>query len=178
MAGGGRLVVQRRRHLLVGLAFNLNVPIFPLGFVLQSQSHHLWQACISAFEALVQLVLLCLRCQFCHRHGSHVLKLTQLCDNLGVTYSTFKMLSMKQPLCFVLQALGFHCCRQGVALSCRHIAGCRNEWADSLSHNITPQNFSPCLRCKINVRAHRGKPNGPKCAHLFSLTCCPCVSTL
>ena len=38
-AGGGRLVVQRRRHLLVGLAFNLNVPIFPLGFVLQS--HHL-----------------------------------------------------------------------------------------------------------------------------------------
>ena len=73
-----------------------------------------WQACISAFEALVQLVLLCLRCQFCHRHGSHVLKLTQLCDNLGVTYSTFKMLSMKQPLCFVhfvLQALGFHCCR-------------------------------------------------------------------
>ena len=63
-----------------------------------------WQACISAFEALVQLVLLCLRCQFCDRHGSHVLKLAQLCDNLGVTYSTFKMLSMKQPLCFVLQA--------------------------------------------------------------------------
>ena len=95
-----------------------------------------WQACISAFEALAQLVLLCLRCQFGDRHGSLVLKLAQLCDNFGVTYSTFKMLSMKQPLCFVLQALGFHCCRQGVALSCRHIAGCRNEWADSLSHNI------------------------------------------
>ena len=114
-AGGGRLVVQRRRHLLVGLAFNLNVPIFPLGFVLQSQSHHLWQACISAFEALAQLVLLCLRCQFGDRHGSLVLKLAQLCDNHGVMYSTFKMLSMEQlfrfPLlpprcCFVVQP---HC---------------------------------------------------------------------
>ena len=39
VAGGVRLVVQRRRHLLVGLALNLNVLIFPLGFVLQS--HHL-----------------------------------------------------------------------------------------------------------------------------------------
>jgi len=34
-----------------------------------------WQACISAFEALAQLVLLCLRCQFGDRHGSLVLKL-------------------------------------------------------------------------------------------------------
>ena len=111
------------------------------------------QACIAAFEALAQLVLLLLRCENQEAVPENMtLRLAQLCHNQSVTYSTFRMLSMKQPLSFVLQALGFWCCRLRVALACSHIAGERNAWADSLSHGRMPAGFKVENRCSIDVR--------------------------
>ena len=81
------------------------------------------QSCIVALEALAQLVLLVLRCRIAPGESKCVLRFAQLCDNQAVTFATLKMLSTKQPLCFVLQALGFYCCEYRVALSCSHIAG-------------------------------------------------------
>eukprot|EP00435_Cladocopium_sp_Y103_P043837 s2142_g12.t1 len=100
-----------------------------------------WQTCISAFEALAQLILLLLRCKDVAAVGHVVLRFAQLCDNQGVSHATFRMLSMKQPLCFVLQALGYYSCKHGVTLACSHIAGERNCWADGLSRGHIPEGF-------------------------------------
>ena len=42
---------------------------------------------------------------------------------------------MQVPLCYVLQAIGFHYVIVGVCLDPQHVAGVRNEWADDLSRN-------------------------------------------
>ena len=43
----------------------------------------------------------------------------------------------------MLQALGFHCCRLKICLTCSHVAGERNVWADALStHDRVPAGFS------------------------------------
>ena len=53
------------------------------------------------------------------------------CHSEAVLRQPGRELSQKEPLCFVLQALGFHCCWLGVALSTSHVAGARNVWADT-----------------------------------------------
>ena len=116
------------------------------------------QSCIVALEALAQLVLLVLRCRIAPGESKRVLRFAQLCDNQAVTFATLKMLSTKQPLCFVLQALGFDCCEYRVALSCSHIAGERNEWADCLSRDVVPAGFNVELRRSLNIQDLLSKP--------------------
>ena len=95
------------------------------------------QSLIASFEALAQLILLVIRCrEFVHkRSDSFVVRLTQLCDNFGVVGASSRMMSMKEPMCWVIQALGFWSVHFGVRLMCSEIAGTRNAWADALSRD-------------------------------------------
>ena len=102
------------------------------------------QKCIAALEALAQVVLLLLQVQQADAVAKHVvLQFSQLCDNAGVTAASAKMLSQSEPLCWVLQCLGYYCCKHSVSLSLSHIAGIRNTWADSLSRGDMPSGFLP-----------------------------------
>jgi hypothetical protein len=89
------------------------------------------QSQISAFEAIGQLALLAVRCQEEVPEG--LVGLRQRCDNQGVVAASAKALSMKKPLCYVLQAMGLLAVEQGVRLCITHVAGNRNDWADALS---------------------------------------------
>lgn len=116
------------------------------------------QSCIVALEALAQLVLLVLRCRSAPGESKCVLRFAQLCDNQAVTFATLKMLSTKQPLCYVLQALGFYCCEYRVALTCSHVAGVRNEWADCLSRDVVPAGFNIEFRRSLDIQDLLSKP--------------------
>ena len=65
--------------------------------------------------------------------GFCLVQFAQLCDNQAVSACSVKMLSMKEPLCFVLQALGYWACRCSFQLQVSHIAGERNGVTDELS---------------------------------------------
>ncbi len=92
------------------------------------------QAYISSFEAMGQLALLELRCHEDEEaQEAGAVGLRQRCDNQGVVAASAKALSMKKPLCYVLQAMGFAACEKGIQLRITHIAGNRNDWADALS---------------------------------------------
>ena len=67
------------------------------------------QSFIASFEALAQLILWVLRCQefVCQRSDSFVVRLAQACDNFGAVGASSRRLSMKEPLCWILQAPGF-----------------------------------------------------------------------
>ncbi|CAJ1333457.1 unnamed protein product [Effrenium voratum] len=110
------------------------------------------QKTICALEALAQLVLLVLRAPDVSAGvpPGYTLVLRQLCDNMGVVCSTAKQLSLKEPLCFVLQAVGFHSCRLGLALSTSHVSGERSQWADSLSRG-TLESFNPERRSSLDI---------------------------
>ena len=83
--------------------------------------------------------------------------LQQLCDNNGVVALTRKQLTMKAPMCYVLQAIGFYCCQHGVSLSSQHCAGVRNEWADALSRGCY-ENFNAANRMEFDVCSILEKP--------------------
>lgn len=117
----------------------------------KAASNHSLQACIAAFEALGQLILLVLRCSEEPLPPSWTVRLSQLCDNQSVTHATMRMLSTKQPLSYILQALGFYCAQLGVVLACSHIAGDRNAWAHDLSHSSVPQGFVPEHQRSLDV---------------------------
>ena len=104
------------------------------------------QSIIASLEALAQLMLLVLRCrELALPRGEYfILLLPQLCDNAGVVSASSKMLSMKEPLCWILQAVGFWSVKLGVRLSCSKIAGVRNCWSDALSRDGLP-GVSPAL---------------------------------
>ena len=88
------------------------------------------QACISALEALAQLVLLILTVQHAQLNTSTVnIQFRQLCDNAGFTAANIKSVSQKEPVSFVLQAIRFYCCQWNLSLHCSRIAGERNVWA-------------------------------------------------
>ena len=116
------------------------------------------QRCIAAFEAIAQLCLLLLRHDRGHSEsGGFMLRFSQLCDNAGVSALSGKMLTASEPLCYVLQAIGFYCCHLGVALHSNHIAGQKNHWADALSRGNIPPGFCSSKRetfdvCKILQR--------------------------
>ena len=78
----------------------------------------------------------------------HVLLMRQLCDNAAVAASTQKMLSLKAPLAFVLQAISYHAVAHGVQLTSAHCAGERNGWADDLSRGKV-SGFNPLLRVEL-----------------------------
>ena len=108
---------------------------FPSWFTESSKS---LQSCISALEALAQMVLLAGRAQ-AHTAPKHcVLRFPR------------KQLSMSKPMCFILQATGFYCSKFGVALSSQHIDGTRNFWADALRRGDT-SGFCPRLRCQFDL---------------------------
>ena len=97
--------------------------------------------CIAAFEALAQLVLFILRVQHLpqtntddpHATVPCVVTFSQGCDNIGVVYASVKHLAQSEPLCWILQASGFYCCKHGAQLELSHLAGVRNDLADVLS---------------------------------------------
>ena len=64
-----------------------------------------------------------------------MVRLAQLCDNFGVVGASSHMMSMKEPMCWVIHALGFWFVHFGVRLMCSEIAGARNAWADALSRD-------------------------------------------
>ena len=100
------------------------------------------QKCIAALEGLAQVVLLALRAAEAELvPGRLTLVLAQLCDNQGTASASCKMLSLKQLLDAVLQALAFFCSKYGVGLHITHIAGERNIWADQLSRGVVPAGF-------------------------------------
>ena len=86
------------------------------------------QNCIVALEALAPLVLLFVRL----RDDS------QLCDNQAVCSATLKMLSQKEPLSFVLQALGCFACKHGVGLHA-------SQTLVFAVHGLTPSVVALCL---------------------------------
>ena len=85
------------------------------------------------------------------------LRFHQLCDNMGTAASLRKKLSMQVPLSYVLQAVGFHCCRLGICLDPQHVAGVRNQWADNLSRNCL-EGFDLGRRVRLNVRKLMEEP--------------------
>ena len=71
---------------------------------------------------------------------------------MGVVHATAKQLLQKEPLCWVLQAVGFHASRLGVALATFHVACGWNMWAESLSRGgLTGFNFN--LQYSVDVFA-------------------------
>ena len=112
------------------------------------------QSIIASLEALAQLMLLVrdLRCrELALPRGEYfILRVPQLCDNAGVVSASSKMLSMKEPLCWILQAVGFWSVKLGVRLSCSEIAGVRNCWADALSRDGLP-GVSPALERRVDI---------------------------
>ena len=111
------------------------------------------QACISLLEALAQLVLLILRVQHAQLNTSTVnIQFRQLCDNAGCAAANIKSLSQKEPVSFVLQAIGFYCCQWNLSLHCSHIAGERNVWADRLSRDDVPPGVDLQKRRFVNIK--------------------------
>ena len=82
----------------------------------------------------------------------------QLCDNASVSSSVLKMLSMREPLCFVLQALGFWACRLGFHLQISHVAGVRNTLSNALSRDSIPADFVECNRLRVCVKDLLAEP--------------------
>lgn len=100
------------------------------------------QKCIAALEGLAQVVLLVLRAKEEQLvPGQFVVAMAQLCDNQGTVAASAKMLSLKQPFDYILQALGFFCSKFGTAPHISHVAGDRNVWADQLSRGNLPYGF-------------------------------------
>ena len=112
-----------------------------------------FQGCIAAFEALAQLVLVALRARESGYlpEGFCLVQFAQLCDNQAVSACSVKMLTMKEPLCFVLQALGYWACRYRFQLQVSHIAGERNSVADELSRGRTPDFLQASYRQEPDV---------------------------
>ena len=77
-------------------------------------------------------------------------RLRPLCDNMGTAAAARKNHSMSEPLCFVLQAVGFHSSRLGVSLDPYHVAGHRNMWADQLSRGDL-SGFDPKWRFRVKI---------------------------
>jgi hypothetical protein len=82
---------------------------------------------------------------------------TSFATTWGTAASLRKKLSMQVPLSYVLQAVGFHCCRLGICLDPQHVAGVRNQWADNLSRNCL-EGFDPGRRVRLNVRKLMEEP--------------------
>lgn len=106
---------------------------------------------IASFEGIAQLCLLVGRATGQIPPVGVTLRFHQLCDNMGTAASLRKKLSMQVPLAYVLQAVGFHCCRLGISLDPQHVAGIRNQWADNLSRNCL-EGFDPGRRVRLNVQ--------------------------
>ena len=111
------------------------------------------QSCISALEALAQLLLLACRVEAEEVSQLRVgwLAMRQRCDNMGVVGAAAKQLSLKRPLAAVLQSCALFCSRNRLTLRLSHVAGERNEWADMLSRgadNDFWQNGRSCRRSK------------------------------
>jgi len=112
------------------------------------------QSCISALEALAQLLLLACRVEAEEVSQLRVgwLAMRQRCDNMGVVGAAAKQLSLKRPLAAVLESCALFCSRNRLTLRLSHVAGERNEWADMLSRgadrfNDFWQKLSPQQRC-------------------------------
>ena len=91
------------------------------------------QTRIAALESAAQLALLLGRCAHSTFPSRCTLRLHPLCDNMQTAAAARKSHSMSEPLCFVLQAVGFHSSRLGVSLDPYHVAGHGNMWAEQLS---------------------------------------------
>ena len=110
-----------------------------------------FQQDIASFEGIAQLCLLVGRTAGQVPPSGVTLRFHQLCDNMGTAASLRKKLSMQVPLSYVVQAVGFHCCRLGICLDPQHVAGIRNQWADNLSRNCL-EGFDPGRRVRLNVK--------------------------
>ena len=111
------------------------------------------QCRIAALEALAQLVLLILQVQetAAPQVQSILVQVPQLCDNAAVASLSSKMLSQKNPLSYMLQAIGYFSCKLGVILQVSHIAGVRNIWADMLNRGRVPEGFNVANRRCIDL---------------------------
>ena len=89
-------------------SFQLEVTTNTLPSWLRPAKRDPLQSIIASLEALAQLILLVLRRrELALPRGEYfILRLLQLCDNAGVVSASSKMLSMKEPLCWILQAVG------------------------------------------------------------------------
>ena len=118
----------------------------------RAESNTSLQACDAALEAVAQLILLVLRRRRARLPSSTVtVQFRQLCDNAGVTAASVKSMSQKEPLCFVLQALGYYCCKWNLTLHFSHIAGERNVWADRLSRDEIPAGADLRKRYSVDI---------------------------
>ena len=113
---------------------------------LRGLSHYVAQClqkCIAALEGLAQVVLFVLGAKEEQLvPGQLVVAMAQLCDNQGIVAASAKMLSLKKPLDYILQALGFFPSKFGTALHISHVAGDRNVWADQLSRGTCLKAFA------------------------------------
>ena len=115
------------------------------------------QSYIASFEALGQLLLLLGRVRGIKSPAHQVLLVRQFCDNAAVAASTQKMLSLKAPLAFVLQAISYHAVAHGVQLTSAHCAGERNGWAGDLSRGKV-SGFNPLLRVEFDLMRILAEP--------------------
>ena len=105
---------------------------------------------IAALECAAQLALLLGRCAHSTLPSRCMLRLRPLCDNMGIAAAAGKNHSMSEPLCFVLQAVGFHSSRLGVSLDPYHVTGHPNTWADQLSRGDV-SGFDPKWRLRVKI---------------------------
>ena len=115
-------------------SFLINKDELPAWFVASGKP---LQRYIAALEALAQLVLLSCQQQTLSLDGGlRWVSLRQSCDNAGVVSASNKGMSMQQPLAGVLQAIALFAARHQLLLRMTHVAGTRNEWADTLSRGL------------------------------------------
>ena len=103
--------------------------------------HVTLQSVVASLEALAQLVLLVLRARHMSSRPAHFGKIgiRQMCDNFGVVAASAKASSMKQPMCYVLQALSYFACKHDIQLHISYLAGEKNIWADALSRGSSKE---------------------------------------
>ena len=92
---------------------------------------------IAFYEALGQVLLAWFRVRATKVSECQVF-FRQACDNTPTVGAFGKWLSTKAPLCYAVQALAWVCASNGCVPSISHVAGCRNEWADSISRWSEP----------------------------------------
>ena len=106
------------------------------------------QQVICGLEALAQLLLLDGIVQDLGHDptilNSALVSVRQRCDNMGFVCAAAKGMSLRQPLCGVLQSVSMFCLLRHFHLKVSHIPGEKNVWADALSRgeDLFPQVFA------------------------------------
>lgn len=97
---------------------------------------------IASFEGIAQLCLLVGRAVGQIPPVGVTQRFHQLCDAIETAASLRKKFLAQVPPAYVVQAVGFHCCRLGVSLDPEDVAGIWNQCANNLGRSCL-EGFNP-----------------------------------